>query len=201
MRNMYVDLDDTFVETEQYCRRVLSSNYIKVPLNETVYVMYGEGRERQIFNEIFRNYSVIPLKDGARECMKLLETEYNIIFCSAYTTTVEAAAKEKLAKFLGKDIILCETNEKSHVEMGSGIFVEDNPRHLVCSKCEVANQYLMYSPFTLDDEGVPYFNRFKGTTVFNWYELVDKLMGGEEDVELRKYIRERIQKFSQGDRL
>lgn len=182
MRKLFVDLDDTFVDTERYLRRILESNGLKVPKYETVYTLYGEEAYKPYFDMVFNNYFVIPKKQGVNENIKLLETEYNIVFCSYCTTKNEKIAKKRFAESLNKEIILCEGEDfdKSNVDMSGGILIDDNLDVLASSNADKKLQ--MYNEFTYRQgiNGCP--------LVIDWFDVVDQLMEVSVDEKLRELI-------------
>lgn len=202
MRKIYLDMDDTLVDTEVYLRKVLRANGYSCPKYETVYTMYGLESVNHIFKEVLSDYSAIPKKVGAEECIRVLETEYELVFLSCYSTEYEKKAKENLALQLNKDIILCEGFKgKDTVDINGGILLDDTPRNLLFSGLPSKDQYLMYNPYALDRQGIRDYAEFKGNVVTSWYDFTDKVMEVEEDAELREYICARVQKLGKGSRV
>jgi len=195
MQNLYLDLDDTFVDTEVYIRAILKNNLIPYKSNNSVYGMRCIPVYSDIMRDVFKNYSVIPLKEDAEECLKLLSTEYNVIFCSSYITDEEGESKKRFAELYKKDIILCGgiNWDKSRVDMSGGIMVDDAPEALsksnATTKIQVANPYKAY--------GLKYADYLRGDVfVENLSQVVEYLMGGEAlygSSKLRGDICKRVQ--------
>lgn len=197
---IYLDLDDTYLDTENYIRGMLELNGVKVG-TASVYSDYVKGYAGSLYKEILSDYSCIPKKVGADECLDLLRTEFDIVFVSCYTTEEEMIAKKSFAKECETEIILCKNFDKSCVNMLDGIIFDDNPRHLIYSGVPRKNQFLMYNSYALDKEGLEDLSKFEGKVVFDWYEFTDSVMGVEDDVELREYICKRIQDCCTGYRV
>lgn len=200
-RTLYLDLDDTYLDTENYIRSMLTANGVPVSNTSSVYNNYTRECAGDLYKEILSDYSCIPKKIGADECLDIIKTEFDVVFLSCYTTDVEKQAKEEFAKECGIPIILCKDFDKSGIDMSNGIMLDDTPRHLVYSGLPGKNQYLMYNPYALDTEGTEDLKKFQGTIVLDWYNFMDNIMEVEEDAELRDYICKRIQDCSAGYRV
>lgn len=182
MKKLFVDLDDTFVDTERYLRKICESNGLKVPKYETIYTLYGVDGYKPYFDMVFNNYFVIPKKQGVIENINLLETEYDIVFCTFCTTKEEKVAKKKFAESMGKDIILCEGDDfdKSSIDMSGGILIDDSIDVLKASNADKKLQ--MYNEFT-------YTQILKDCSlVVDWFDIVDQLMEVSVDEKLRDFI-------------
>lgn len=187
MKKLFVDLDDTFVDTERYLRKICESNGLKVPKYDTIYTLYGEDNEyKPYFDMVFNNYFVIPKKQGVIENISLLETEYEIIFCTYCTTKGEKEAKKKFANSLGKEIILCEGDNytKSNIDMSEGILIDDNPEVLEASNA--GKKIQMYNEFTYTQ------TLSNCSLVVDWFDIVDQLMEVSIDERLRSFISDGI---------
>ena len=180
-RNLYLDLDDTVKDTERYIRRVLESNNVKPKASGSIYnYINTDTIENYFIKECFHDWGVIPFKVCALNGIKLLKTEYNIIFCSAYTYKEEANAKRSLAKSLGCEIILCGDGNryKDKIDMSGGIFVDDRSDILIRSNAE--DKFELYNPYFFDG----YAERDDKTLLVDWYSLIDILMGkSDSDIE------------------
>lgn len=202
MKKLFIDIDDTYKDTEHYLRALLINNGYSVPDNDTIYALTNsEEGVNSIFRSVFKNYSAIPDIYGVRENFPLLETEYEIIFCSTYYSKEESLAKKIFARDLDKEIILCDGNssnwDKSNVDMSGSAFVDDNIKILTRSNAD--SKYSIYNPFQFNLQ----LFRTKGQDiklVSNWYELTDLLMGVEVDEDIRKRVCEGIQKYCNGSR-
>jgi len=194
MKKLFLDLDDTYKDTERYLRHSIKANGLPLPTNMTVYALYSNPKYAHIFDMVFGNYHVIPELEGAKEGLKLLETEFEVIFCSGCTTTEEGFSKRKLATKMGKDIILCSTDkwDKSHIDMTGSIFVDDRPDILTLSNAEQRIQmYNQYSCSSILDCG-------GDMLVLDWYMLLDILMEVKRDEKLERSICERTRKYGIG---
>lgn len=192
MRKLYLDLDDTYVDTENYIRKVLNSNGVDCDQNESVWDVYFRGDTVDIFREILADYSAIPKKVGAEECLKILETEFEIVYVTCYICEEEHIAKLDMAKEDGREIIFCPDFDKSHIDMQEGVFIDDVPKHLINSSVKDENKYLMYNKYVKDLTKC--LMAFNGTVVFDWYDFCDKVMEVNVDAELRDSICSRIPK-------
>lgn len=172
---LYLDLDDTVKDTERYIRRVLQSNGIQLAgyQGSIYYLMNTDTLAGSLVSECLKEWEVIPFKSCAYNAIKLLQTEYNIVFCSSYTFQREAEMKRVFAKAMGCDIILCgeEHRFKDHVDMSQATFIDDRSDILLRSnakaKFELLNPYFFDSCAERDDK----------TLLVDWYSLVDILMG------------------------
>lgn len=185
---LYIDIDDTLVDTERYIRQILKVNGLEYKDKGSVYSLIGIPEYEEIFRGVMSDYSVIPYRVGALENLPLLKTEYDIILCSSSYNGYESKAKEEFARSLDLPLILCEGShwDKSHVDMNSSVFVDNDPDILRVSNATVKLQ--MNSPYT----------RVEGAldVVEDWYSVTDRLIdaGGESDAELRKCLCERVQR-------
>lgn len=186
---IFMDLDDTVKDTERYIRRLMQCNGAPVPAVGSVYNYIGTEHDILI-REVLCNYDVIPFRQGAKNALDLLSTEYDIVFCSACCFPGEAEGKKKLAKELGKELILCSGDQwdKSHVDMSGCIFVDDRSDILI--KSNASKKFELFNPyfFSLTAE------RDCVTDVVDWFSLTDILMGMEtqSNEELRRVICSRI---------
>ena len=107
-----LDLDDTFVKTEDLFRRMIKA-------------------------EDEKDYT-----DGALEALNLLKTEYNVIFCSCYLNESERASKKRLAESLETPIILVDSSDfsKSSVDSKGKIVIDDSIEVLQNSKAKLKLQ-------------------------------------------------------------
>lgn len=170
---LFLDLDDTVKDTERYIRRVLASNGIDSCGAGSIYNYINSGTvEDSLIRECLYDWNVIPFKDCALNGIKLLQTEYDVIFCTAYTFNKEAQMKKALAKSLGCEIILCDDGNryKDKVDMSGGIFVDDRADILIRSNADI--KFELYSPYYFDG----YAERDDRTLIVDWYSLVDILM-------------------------
>lgn len=193
MKRLFVDLDDTFLDTERYLRKILKSNGLKVPKYDTAYTLYGNEEYKQYFDMVFSNYLIIPKKLGVKENIKLLETEYDVVFCSYCTTQSEKEAKKKWADSIGKEIILCEGDDfnKSSVDMSGGIIIDDNIEVLSASNADKKLQ--MYNEYTYERTAK------NSHLVIDWFDVADQLMEVSIDEKLREYISIGIQGINSGN--
>lgn len=190
MRKLYLDLDDTYVDTESYLRKVLERNGVHCDPNSSVWDVYFRGEGRDIFKEVLSDYSAIPKKVGAEECLKILETEFEIVYVTCYLCEEERTAKINMAKEDGRNIIFCTGFDKSFVDMSDSVFIDDVPKHLINSNADGKNKYLMYNKYV---KGLSKsLMLFDGTVVFDWYDFCDKVMEVNIDVELRDSICSRV---------
>ena len=185
---IFMDLDDTVKDTERYIRRVMQCNGVKPPTVGSVYLLIDSEND-SLVKESLCNYDVIPFKQGARNAINLLSTEYEIVFCSGCRYEEEKEGKKKLAEELGKELILCSGDQwdKSHVDMRGSIFVDDRSDILIRSNAD--KKFEMFNPyyFCLTSE------RDDRTSIVDWFSLVDILMGAQVNEELRRTFCQGIQ--------
>lgn len=192
MKKLFLDLDDTYKDTERYLRSVLKANSLAIPKQGTAYSLYRDIMYKDIFEMVFSDYSVIPNKEGVEENLKIVETEYEIILCSSYTTDIEKCAKQSYADGLGKEIILCGGSQwdKSHVNMLGESFIDDNAEILALSNATKKIQ--MYNPYSCVS-----LKGYSGDTlVLDWFEALDQLVEVRVDEQLRERFCKRIEECS-----
>lgn len=193
---LYIDLDDTVKETSRYLDKVIKSN--KLPLGEKN-KLYSIISEDFFVREVLCNWGVIPFCSGAINSLKLLETEYEIVFCSKYMFEDEARQKKEFANFMGKELYLFPTSsdlDKSSMDMSGGILIDDNLDVLLNSNAD--SLYEMYNDFKGIDILKP---RPENCSVVTWYSLVDTLLGGSEENEnTRRVVYQGVQRQYQGAR-
>lgn len=202
---IYMDLDDTVKETERYIRRVVQANGVKLKPNlygpncDSIHTYIGtDTQEGVMVAECLKNWSVIPFKASAINSIKLLKTEYEVVFCTGYVYKEEADCKKAFAKSMGCNIILCgeDCMFKDHVDMQGCIFVDD--RHDILSRSNAEERYEMFNPYYFDFKG--YIDREDSIVLVDWYSFVDTLMGkcdrsegGREFEDIRGLLRQGVQ--------
>lgn len=200
-KKLFLDLDDTFLDTDRFIRYMLKRNGVSeelVNINDDIYVLSNHPECRDIIEFVTSNYSIIPKKVGAKESLKILKTEYDVIFVTASCREAEYKSKEALLIGMGVPYIITGS-DKTSVDMTGGIQVDDHLIHLNQSNAETKiffyNKYEMIpnvSTGTLE----------KGYKVAkDWFQLTDILMSGGEDIELRKFICQRVQKCCEACRV
>ena len=175
-KTIYMDLDDTFVDTEQYIREVLKNNNLPVKI-PCAYALRNSDVYGEIIEKIMANYRAIPLKDGALNCLKLLRTEYDVKFCSLFYNENERKAKKEFAEELNAEIILVESGDfsKSSVNMKNIILVDDSLEVLQSANAEFKIQ--MFNKYKA--RGLSYKDYLIGDSFAeNLYDVVDILLGG-----------------------
>lgn len=173
-RKLFLDLDDTFFDTENYLRKVLGGKWLYH--EGLIYEAYENMEFNELFKclEAFMDYRRVPLKAGAREGLEEIKNIYDVIFCSSYHLEPEKKAKEDIAKVLGIPILLCGGDkwDKSHIDMSGGVFVDDNTRLLKLSNAK--DKVCFYKKYNFK-------GKFDGCIVFDWEELVGVLVGLENE--------------------
>lgn len=195
MQKLFMDLDDTYFDTERYLEKLLNNVGLPTPLpgEGNIYALSTISEYKDIILEAMSDYSYIPKKEGADLALELLSTEYEVIFCSSYTYENEYKAKKSFANRVNKDIILCTGDkfDKSHVDMRDSIFIENDPSILDVSSAKVKIQMCnqdMLKGITFDYKNIDLY-------ATNWSEIVDYLMEVDVNAELRRRFCERIQEF------
>lgn len=189
MQTLFLDLDDTFVNTENYIRRVLKNELLPVT-EHSVYYMRELDAYREIMEEIFSNYDVIPLCDGAEDSLNILSTEYEVVFCSCAVSDAEENSKKAFADLYKKDIIICrEDYAKEKVDMKGCILVDDSLDVLEASRADTRIQ--IFNPYLA--KGLSYKEYLCGDHLaINLPSVVDYLIGGgisnDKSEDLRRTI-------------
>lgn len=177
---LYMDLDDTVKATDRYIHSFLKSNGYG-DIKGSVYNQLGE--KGCLYSDqvkyILDNWSIIPMMDGAYNGLKLLSTEYKIVFVSSYGSKMEVKHKKNFAKIMNCELVLVESfMDKSIVNMSNGVFVDDRLDILLTTNATV--KYEMYNEYRY---GLyPHTARGNITVVSDWYSLVDQLMDDSERV-------------------
>lgn len=193
-RKLYVDLDDTFCDTENYLRMMFKQNGIKVSEERSIYDYIGIGECDFLFREGMSDYRLIPKMPGSEDAIRILSTEYEVVFASCYTFPEEAEGKKKLARAMRKNLILCR-GTKSHLDMEGGVFIDDNPRHVLESSAKNEDKYVFFNIYNAGElmKCIWEQNGFNPHIVADWYEITNMLMGVKEnDAELREHFRKRV---------
>ena len=94
---LYLDIDDTLVDTEDSLRRYLSCLGID---SDSPYDLIGTEYD-ELIEDFLSDYHVIPMIDGARTSLKLLKTEYILHW---YLVTL-ISMKQKLRFLLLKSLV------------------------------------------------------------------------------------------------
>lgn len=211
MQKLFLDLDDTVKDTEKYIRRILKEEFHDIPDVKSVYFLnpsvvedkYKKSAEAywEVMREIFENYEVVPETPGATDCINILASEYDVIFCSSCCTDGEEKAKKKFADLYKRDIIICrEDYTKSGVDMSGAIQVDDSIVSLSSTNAEQKIQIL--NPYLA--KGLTYSQYLVGDHLaVNLPDVVDYLNGGKTDVkstEFRRTIYKGIQNKYKGNR-
>ena len=75
MEKLYLDIDDTLLDTEKYLRLLLKNNFISCPENSSVYELRGDVMAGCIVEEMLSSegYEVIPFVNGGEDGIELLK--------------------------------------------------------------------------------------------------------------------------------
>ena len=190
---LYVDIDDTLLDTEMYVRSAFEKSGIQFNMTCSVFSYMGVEEYSSIFREAMSDYSRIPIKPGGLDALSILGTEFSIRFVSCYSYPEEAEAKRKFAGELGIPLILCR-GTKAHVDMSGGYYIDDCPRFISESNAPRKNKFLFFNLPRVVDLMLS-GKHFDCRVVSDWYDATNILMGVDErDAELREHIYQRIQK-------
>lgn len=176
---LYIDVDDTFLNTEKYMRNVLKANGIRVKNGLTAYDYRDNPVAEDLMDMLFSDYSVIPKMDGAEESLKILQCDYDVVFTSSVFSEKERDAKEKYFKEMGKKLIVIpgQFDLSAFIAPCSNtLVVNDKSRVLDKSGVYPINTYCMWNPRT-SEKNIYEYLKHGGTVVFDWYELCDQIMG------------------------
>lgn len=199
MKNLFLDIDDTYLSTETFLRTALGCYGVSCPKYNTVYSikdMYNENSVvPDLYDYLMSDYSVIPKRKGATDGIKLLSSEYNVVFCSASYSGEESAAKRKFAQKEGHELILCRDKNVLQKYGKDSIIVDDKLINLLSSGFNPSNRILMWNKyFSLHSSNRQLQHTFPYMIVGDWFFLVDLLVGGSmEDEKLREFVCGRVQ--------
>lgn len=153
---IFLDLDDTLMDTENFIRSLLKSEFYDLSKCPCVYSLRSTDEFSDIIEDIFNNYDLIPMCEGSKKFLDCMKDDYEIIFCSGYFTENERKSKKSFADKIGKDIILVDARvcfDKSCVDMSDGIVIDDLPEVLAASKAKI--RLLKYNKYVR-----AYYNSF-----------------------------------------
>jgi len=168
-RKLYLDIDDTVLDTENYVKKVLGGKWSN--LDSSIYLEYGNMSEYELdkIKDVFSNYYEIPYISGAEEGISELQEEFDVVFCSTYWNDYEKRSKQIWADLLGIRAILCEGYTKGNVDMSDAVFVDDGTRNLNSSNAAMKVCFFQKNN-SLEIRGGTY-------VVYNWEGLLDILCG------------------------
>lgn len=194
MKRLYLDLDDTFVCTEEYMRTILKNAGLGVDSRlSTVYCLLRTEGYETILRKILANYDIIPLKDGAEDALKLLKYELDVVFWSSYTFEEEKKAKKAFADSFDTDIVLINYEDdpnKEKIDVSESIIVDDSLDVLSNSKSKTRIQ--MYNPYI--SKGLS-FSEYLVGDIFasDLYSVVDSVLSGGCYENNRRHIQTGVQ--------
>lgn len=165
-QKLYLDIDDTILDTENFLRDVLGGKWaIHDGLLYQQYSNMSEEDFRKV-EIIFSNYPNIPFITSAPVGLKILKEEFDLVLCSSYHMDGEKESKEIWAKMWGIPLILCKGLTKDCVDMSNAVFVDDNTLNL--DRSNASRKICFYKKhhfYGLNDNEL----------VFNWFELIKLL--------------------------
>lgn len=199
-RVVYLDIDDTYIETEKLIKNVCKKVGYSIDERVNAYILRDNPIVRDVVKLIMSDYSKIPKRVGAEDCLAIISTEYTVKFLSSCYSEVEIYAKKKFAEEEGKEVILCEYCSKTPdiIDLSNGIMIDD--RVDVLLGANASEKYNMKYNYDTQEE-VQQFIKEGGTVCNNWYQLLDYLVEGEKDEEFRRYFYTRIQELGWNKRL
>lgn len=186
---LYVDLDDTFLNTEMYLRMVLKANDIKVEAGKTAYDYMDDVVVKELLDMIYKDYSVIPELPGAKESLDILKCDYDIVFTSSCFSEEERDAKERYFSSKGIEYVLV----MGTYDLSS--YIKDSEKNLIVNDKSVVlensgicpiNTYCLWNQRT-SEKNIQEYLSSGGTVVFDWYELCDQIMG-TQSIKLPKKL-------------
>ena len=146
MTKLYLDIDDTILDTEKYIRDMLDSKGIDCSESVSAYVY------REIMPEVeniftSNNYNRVPYKLGAFKGVLNLCKSYDIVLISNCTTEDEERSKREIADRLSVDILFIHSSRED-IDMCNCVYVDDRPLNLLISnaskKILMLNKYRLY---------------------------------------------------------
>lgn len=164
---LYLDIDDTVLQTDLYLKRVLEMEGI--PLSRSDFSYRYVGKYDDLLEYGLSDYTKIPFISGAKGCISSLSRVYDkVVFVSCYTYEREKFAKEVWAKLIGVPLILCNGN-KHLLDMHDGVLVDDRSDTLVRSNAIF--KYNFYNKWNTLPSDIPYLSGIYK----NWYTLSKEL--------------------------
>lgn len=200
---LYVDLDGTLLDTEDYLHKIFTANGVKYSKNKSIvnnYKRFPENSlELSLIKESLSDYSVIPWRVSAMDSLKLLRTEFRVVLVSGYVWEFERKAKEIFASSLGLSIILCKNADRSEIDMGNAYYIDDSILNICDSNVRRDKSYALFNKYNSaeysSDECINLVS--EGCKIFmDWVDLTSAVMEVEVDAELRDFICSRVKRFS-----
>lgn len=161
---LFLDIDDVIFNTESYISSILRKQGITTSCSYE----YLSDNNMGMLNELLSDYSKIPTITGSIDGVKMLKTEYDVCLLSYVTFPSEYLEKLKIAKLLGVELYACHGDDylKSSVSTEGSIRVDD--------KSDILNANKSFRNICFYKKC--FFNGFTGEVVFDWYELLDRLL-------------------------
>lgn len=201
MKKLFLDLDDTYLDTDRFIRYTLALKGVSKEywgIEDDIYTVANIPECKDIIKSCMSNYHAIPLKTGAKESLKILQTEYIITFVTSAFSNYEIQSKKKLLDSMKVPYIITG-RKKSHIDMSGGIQVDDHLGHL--NQSNAKKKIFFYNKFEMNPKTATGTLEKDYTMVKDWFELTDILMSGGEDNELREYICSRVQRICKASRV
>lgn len=176
---LYVDVDDTYLNTELYMRNMLKVNGIHVKDGLNAYSYRDDPVAKDLLSMLFSDYSVIPKMQGADESLDILKCDCEVIFTSSCFSEEERNAKEKFLSELGNKYVLIpgQYDLSAYIEPEEdSLIVNDKALVLSSSGIININTYCMWNART-SEKNIYNYLLHGGTVVFDWYELCDQIEG------------------------
>lgn len=189
MRKLYIGLDDTLLDTESYMR-------LLVELQGNRDMMFSDiAFVKSYVCDIIKKYDVLPFKEGAEECLPILDTEYDIILCSSYSSDIEYEIKKNFAEKIGKELILYRGGDCgiSSINMKDDIFIDDNLDVVAGSNASCKIQ--MYNPYNFHLSRRNQVCSERDILVTDWFQVMDYLVEVNIDEDIRRRFCKGISKF------
>lgn len=188
MKKLYIDMDGVIKNTEKYIKRVLKANRVFCPESLPLFLLKNlDGDYDSYIKSVYCNYSSVPNVEGALENIKLIQTEYSIVFFSYVNSFEEEIGKREFAKNFNKKCVILESKQNiSSIDLSKDILVSDNVFLLSDSNANKRIQFSNSKEILLC-ENADYAK--------DWYDLVDILMEVNVDEMLRGCFCKGIQGF------
>lgn len=173
-KTIFMDLDDTILDTEGYIRKVLGKRnpFWMAYRDSTIYEVVDKFTPQEVYDylSIMTDYSRIPYMYGARKGLDLLKNKYNIVIVTSCSPIQgEEVAKIKWGQENGYQVIICKGDNwrKDKIDMRGGVFVDNNTRNIKISSASLKIAY--YQKWSTEED-------YKGIVVRSWNQLLKELL-------------------------
>lgn len=187
MKNFYLDIDTAYVAVGQYLSRVCEVHGIRSRNRDD-----AAGIVNNLLNVLCLHYKEIPKVAGAEECLNIIRTEYDVVFVSKIRDGANEISSKTMFAVSEDAHIEFYYDSVAEIDMSGGVFLSADSCTLGESNAE--NKYLLYGKYNYGE------SVNAGSAVFDWHSLLDIMVRGDEDEELREYFCSRMSPLFFGKR-